>query len=166
MGQKYPNKIFLVPNLGIFAFPQYFAIRQIRGCWFQIRQYCFLDYIQKYPNQAFLVPHFGIFVFSWNFANRQIWECWLVDYCWLMQIDKYDNSLFLILAQKYPNNAFLVKNTQMHFCFFTKFCSYTYSRVLISNMTIVFKNSIPKIPKKGIFGPSFRHFHCFTIFCN
>ena len=30
--QKYPNKAFLVPNLGIFVFCQNFAIRQVRGC--------------------------------------------------------------------------------------------------------------------------------------
>ena len=34
----------------------------------------------------------------------------------------------------------------------------TISRVLISSMTILFSNSNPKIPKKGIFGPKFRHF--------
>ena len=31
-GQIYPNKAFLVPNLGIFYFSQNFAPRQIRGC--------------------------------------------------------------------------------------------------------------------------------------
>ena len=29
LSQKYPNKAFLVPNLGIFVFLQSFAIRQI-----------------------------------------------------------------------------------------------------------------------------------------
>ena len=31
-GQKYPNKTFLVPNLGIFIISQYLAIGQIQGC--------------------------------------------------------------------------------------------------------------------------------------
>ena len=31
LAQKYPNKTFLVPNLGISVFSQNFAIRQIRG---------------------------------------------------------------------------------------------------------------------------------------
>ena len=38
--------------------------------------------------------------------------------------------------------------------------------MLISNMTIAFQNSSPKIPKQGIFGSKFRHF-CFSAeFCN
>ena len=32
LAQKYQNKAFLVPNLGVFVFPQNFAIRQIQGC--------------------------------------------------------------------------------------------------------------------------------------
>ena len=30
--QKYPDKAFLVPNLGIFIFSPILAFRQIRGC--------------------------------------------------------------------------------------------------------------------------------------
>ena len=33
--------------------------------------------------------------------------------------------------------------------------------MLISNMTIVFLNYCPKVPKQDIFGPKFRHFHFF-----
>ena len=81
-----------------------------------------------------------------------------------MLISKCDNSFFQILAQKCPNKAFLVKNTQIrhfghkfrHFCSFTKFCSYTNSKMLISNITILFSNSRPKIPKSHIFGQKFR----------
>ena len=32
LAQKYPTEAFWVPHLGIFVFPQIFAIRQIRGC--------------------------------------------------------------------------------------------------------------------------------------
>ena len=57
---------------------------------------------QNYQNQAFLVPNLGILFF------REI-----------LQIDKFeggdfkhDNKIFEILAEKYPNKAFLVKNTK------------------------------------------------------
>ena len=39
LAQNYPNKVFLVPNFGVFVFLQNFAIRQIRGSLFQIREY-------------------------------------------------------------------------------------------------------------------------------
>ena len=54
MAQKYPNKAFLIPNLGIFILSQNFAVRQIRGCWFQIWQYSFQIPAQKHPNKTFL----------------------------------------------------------------------------------------------------------------
>ena len=37
-GQKYSNKAFLVPNLGIFVTSQNFGIKLIWRCWFQIWQ--------------------------------------------------------------------------------------------------------------------------------
>ena len=37
--QKYPNKAFFVPNLRIFNFEPKFAVKQIRGRWFQIWQW-------------------------------------------------------------------------------------------------------------------------------
>ena len=52
-----------------------------------------------------------------------------------------------------------------HFCFLTKCCCYTYSRVLISTMTILLQISSPKIPKKDNFVTKFGHFHYFTLFC-
>ena len=69
---------------------------------------------------------------------------------------------------------FLSKNIQIrffgpnfrHFCFPAKFCNYTNSRVLISNTTILFSNSSPKIPKSGIFGPKFTKFCFSATFCN
>ena len=69
-------------------------------------------------------------------------------------------SFLKLLSQKYPNKAFLVKNTQIrhfgpkfwHFCFFAKFCNQTnsrvqtskHSKVLISNMTILPLNANTK----------------------
>ena len=55
-----------------------------------------------------------------------------------------------ILAQKYTNKAFLVKNIQIrhfspkfrHFCFSTKFWNQTNLRVLISNMTKFYPKNI------------------------
>ena len=38
--------------------------------------------------------------------------------------------------------------------------------MLISNMTILFSNSSPKIPKSGIFGPKFMYFCFFVKFRN
>ena len=37
--------------------------------------------------------------------------------------------------------------------------------VLISNMTMLFSNSSPKIPKSGIFGPKFKDFQFCIKFC-
>ena len=97
---------------------------------------------------------------------------------------KYDNSILKFLSQKYPNKDFLNKNIQIrHFCsqlqavlFFREIRDWTDSRVLISNLTIVFLNILPKntqikhfqskIPKQGIFDPKFRHFYFLTKFCS
>ena len=45
---------------------------------------------------------------------------------------------------------------------FAKFCSHASYRVLISNMTIFFSYSSPKIPKEDIFGPKFKDFFIFA----
>ena len=76
LAQKYPNKAFLVPNIGNFAFPQNFGTWHISGCWFQLWQWFFKILAEKYPNKAFLIPNLGNFVFVQNFAVRQIWWCW------------------------------------------------------------------------------------------
>ena len=74
--KKYPNMAFVfVPNSGIFIFSRNFAVKQIRGGWFQIRQYCFQIPVQKYQNKAFLIPNLIIFVFSRNFESRENWGC-------------------------------------------------------------------------------------------
>ena len=110
--QKYPNKVFLVPNLDIFVvFLQNFAFRQIWGCWFQISQQFFQILAQKYPSKAFLVPNLETF-----FGE-------------ILQLDKFEGAEFKyedfqILARKYPNKAFLVSSLGIFvfFCF-EKFCN-------------------------------------------
>ena len=67
--QKYPNKAFLVPNLGIFIISWCFAIKQIRRCWFQIWEQFFQIPAQKYPSKAFLVQNLMIF-FSTKLCNK------------------------------------------------------------------------------------------------
>ena len=67
----------MVPNLGIFIFLQNFAIRPIRGCWFQMWQFCFQIPVQKYPNQAFMVQNLRIFTFALNIkpnSRTLIWN--------------------------------------------------------------------------------------------
>ena len=129
--EKYPNKTFLVPNLGIFIFLGNFAITQIPGCWFQIWQHCFQIPAQKYPNNAFLVPNFvtrqnqGRWFQIWQYVfqipaekcpNKVFW----VPNLGIWQPDKfedadfkYDNSFLKIPVQKYPNQEFLVSNLRI-----------------------------------------------------
>ena len=70
------------------------------------------------------------------------------------QLDKFEGADF-----KYDNIflKFLPKNTQIRY-FWSQVCNQTNSRVLISNMTMLFSNSSPKIPKSRIFGPRFKDF--------
>ena len=60
----------MVPNLDIFAFLRNFAVRQIRGCWFQIWQYCFQMPAQKYQNKAFLFLEFWNFYFCTKLCSK------------------------------------------------------------------------------------------------
>lgn len=63
--RNYPNKTFLLPHLDIFILSRNFAIGQIWGRLFQIRQYRSL--IQA-PKVQFLIPNLRIFFFAANFA--------------------------------------------------------------------------------------------------
>ena len=63
--QNYPIKAFLVSSLSIFILSRNFAIGQIWGRLFQIRQYRSL--IQA-PKVQFLIPNLRIFFFAANFA--------------------------------------------------------------------------------------------------
>ena len=69
---KYPNKIFLAPNLEISVLPRNYAIRKIWGHSFQLWQKHFQIPAQKYSNTAFLVPNLRIFIFAPKFWIRQI----------------------------------------------------------------------------------------------
>ena len=138
----------MVPTFGYFIFSRNFVIRQIQRCWFQILQCCFQIPVQKYPNQVFLVPNLRIFIFALSFATRQIQGRWF-------QIRQ--KIFFQIPAQKYPNNAFLVPNLDI-FIFFMKFCNYTNSRMLISNMIILLSNSSPEINEHAFLIPNLRIF--------
>ena len=109
----------------------------------------------KYLNQVFLVPDLRIFSFEPTFATRQmqghwfqIWQCF-----------------FQTRAEKYPNKAFLDPNLGV-FIFFLKFCYQTNSRVLISNMILLFSNSSPKILESRIFVSKFKDFYFCTKLWN
>ena len=52
-----------------------------------------------------------------------------------------------------------------HFFFLPKLCYQTNSRLVISNATILFSNSSPKIFKSGLSGPKFSYICFFVKFC-
>ena len=101
---------------------------------------------QKYPNHTIFVPNLDIFVFSQN-----------------LLLDKFEGANF-----KYETVFFKFqpKNAQIRhfwsqiqgFLFCTKLCNQTNLRALISNMTMAFSNSSPKIPKSSIFCPKCKYF--------
>ena len=134
------NLRLLISNMTIVFLKSLPKNTQIRHFWSQIQVFLFFRKIlqldkfegadfkydnsifkilaQKYPNKAFLVK------------NTQIRHFWsqiqvFLFFRKILQLDKfegadfkYDNSIFKILAQKYPNKAFLVKNSQIrHFWF-------------------------------------------------
>ena len=99
------NKAFLVSNLGIFIFSRDFPIKQIRGCWFQIWQYCFQLPDRKYPNLQFLVSNLRIFILHQTLHTDKFEG---VDF-------KYDNGFFEFPSENTPIELF--------FFFFPK-CKY------------------------------------------
>ena len=80
-----------------------------------------------------MVLNLRIFIF----ATREIRGRWF-------QIWQYH---FQILVPKFGNLEFLVPNLRI-FIFCTKLCNKANSRVLTSNMTMVFQNCCPKHPNK------------------
>ena len=142
LAQKYPDKTFLVPNLGIFIFLRKFAVRQIRGCWFQIDKIIF-KFQHKYTQiRHFWSKNLRIFVFAPNFTTRQIRGCW-----------------FHIPALKYANLALLQiwqVPTLRIFIFCAKLCNKANSRPLISNMKMVSQNCYPEHPNKAFLVPNLR----------
>ena len=57
LAQKYPNKVFLVPNLDISIFP--WNLDKFKGADFKYDNSFLKSLTQKYPNKAFLVPDLG-----------------------------------------------------------------------------------------------------------
>ena len=91
-------------------------LEKSKGADFKYNNSIFKILVQKYQNKTFLVKnipirHFlvanvGIFVFFVKFEIGKFEGARL----------KYDNCFSKIIAQKYPNKAFLVKNIQIkHF---------------------------------------------------
>ena len=74
--QKYPNKAFLLPNLGIFFPWKILQFDKFEGADFKYDNSFLKFYPKNYPNKAILVSNLGIFVFSKKFAIRQIWGVW------------------------------------------------------------------------------------------
>ena len=104
---------------------------------------------------------------------------------WQIEGFKYDKLFSNSNAITTPNKAILVPNFfffsfSFVFCFFFCFCFCFYSffwfnvelciltnsKVLVSNMTIVFSNFGLKIPRKDIFGAEFKVFSFWMRLCN
>ena len=126
-----------MPNLVIFIFSRNFAIRQIWGCWFQTWHNYFQIPVKKYPNKPFLVPNLGISVSSRNLAIRKIRGCWF-------QIWQY-------------SFAFI--------CIQLVFCISPNSRILISNITLVFQIYGPNYPNKAFLVPFLLLLLSLLLFC-
>ena len=89
-----------------------------------------------------MVPNLGIFIISRYFAIAQFQGA----------DTKYNNSFFLILAQKHPNKAFLVPNLGI-FVFPQNFAI----RQMISKMTLVFLKFSPKNTQIRDFGSKYEN---------
>ena len=57
LAQKYPNKAFLVPNVGIFFLHKILQLSKFKGVDLKYDNSFFKIIAQKYPNKAFLVPN-------------------------------------------------------------------------------------------------------------
>ena len=123
----------MVPNLRIFVFAPSFAIRQIRGCWFQLWQQHFQFLAQNLQNQKFFVPSFNIlksgifglklkiFIFELNFAMR---KCEGVDL-------RCDKSFPKLLPKIFEQDILGPKLKNFYIC--TKLCYKINLKVLVSN---------------------------------
>ena len=132
--QKYPNKAFLIPNLCIFVLCEILQIEIVEGADFNYDNSFFKVLAPNYPNKTFLVLNLAFFVF-WEFLQIGIVEG--ADLVRVMTI--LSNSSPKISKSDIFGSKF------KHFSFCTELCNKTNSRKLISNMTIVFSNSSPKI---------------------
>ena len=77
----------------------------------------------------------------------------------------YMTMIFITPAQRNRVSlAFLVQNLGT-FSSCWKFCNYSNLRELISNMTILFSTSSPKLPQSGIVSAKFKDFYFCTKLC-
>ena len=106
---NYPNQAYLVLNLRTFIFTWTFALRKIRGCWFQIWQWLFQIPAQKYPNKATFCP-----------------KCTYFNFCMKLRILKNSRvviskmTIFFLKFQP-KNTAYSVKDQKI-FSFYVKHC--------------------------------------------
>ena len=134
------NLRLLISNMTIVFLKSLPKNTQIRHFWSQIQVFLFfrkilqLDKFEgadfKYDNSIFKIVGEKYPIKAFLVKNTQIRHFWsqiqvFLFFRKILQLDKfegadfkYDNSIFKILAQKYPNKAFLVKNSQIrHFWF-------------------------------------------------
>ena len=116
-GQKYSNKAFLVPNLGIFVSSQNFASRQIQRWWFQIWQKFSKMLIQNTQTRYFWSQ---IYAFLFFRENLQIGIFWALISNLTIVLPK--NTQIKHFWSKIPKNGTFGPKF-MDFCFFTKFCN-------------------------------------------
>ena len=133
---KCPNKTFLVPNLFFFLFWIIFCISANSRMLISNITIVFNKYWPKYPNKPFLVPFFV--------AGVVLLDFWYLDK--LEGADgKYDISFFKFQSENTQKGPFLSKFKNFYFC--TKLYILINSRVLISNMGIIFQTYSPKLHK-------------------
>ena len=87
IAQKYPNKAFLVPNLGIFPFRKILQLDKFEAADFKHDNSIFKILAQKYLSKAFLVKniqrkHFLPKIFAFLFFRK------------ILQLDKFKGAYF------------------------------------------------------------------------
>ena len=118
LAPKYLNKVFLVPNLGIFVF--FAKLCNWKNISLLISN---VSILFSNSNKAFLVLNLGILFFA-----------------------KLHNS-FSKFYPKITQKGIFCPKFRGFFCFFTRFYDWANSRVLILNVIMLFLNSNRKIPK-------------------
>ena len=129
----------MVPNLFVFIFSRNFLFRKVRGRWFQI-WYSFQIWAPKYPNQIYLLSSLKHFIFSPNFASRQIQRRRFLDMTIVFSSSTPKIPILGIFGRKFRRFCFL----------FRKILPLNKFWVLVSNMTLPFSNTTPKIHKMEI----------------
>ena len=145
---KYSNKALWVRKLFFFCFAQFFAFRKILGCWFQIWQSFFPIFCLKVPKRTFLVSNLRIFIFAQNVlklsTQNSTNKALLVPKLKLFILQDLPSHKSESTDSNY-NNFFkdlsLKLSRKEHFLsqIWAELCILTNSRVLISNMAIIFQ---------------------------